>query len=253
MPSVLYRGLHTDEAEIGFVDQCRGLQGGVRGAAQVSLGDAMEFFVDMSRELVETGGVTLLPLVQHPRHFAGCDFVPSWNVIMPMFVAEGRDHGAGRISPKLSRGGLFLLWRMRLCGRKEIQHENRLYQSIAASIVAFAGHQSSSLAGGDAFPQPQRRRKRDAAAHRQSSLDSSAVWARSVASVSDPMVVEPGSIPWQLLQVVGMRPPAHGGTGLEQTTFIQRVNTSGGVAPAAGDVGHGSHGVRAVHHGLPVL
>ena len=46
------------------------------------------------------------------------------------------------------------------------------------------------------------------------------------------MVVEPGSIPWQLLQVVGMRPPAHGGTGLEQTTFIQRVNTSGGVAPA---------------------
>ena len=134
MPSVLYRGLHTDEAEIGFVDQCRGLQGGVRGAAQVSLGDAMEFFVNMSRELVETGGVTLLPLVQHPRHFADCDLVQSWNFIMPMFAAEDRDHGAGRISPKLSRGGLFLLWRMRLCGRKEIQHENRLYQSIASIV-----------------------------------------------------------------------------------------------------------------------
>ena len=67
----------------------------------------------------------------------------------------------------------------------------------------------------------------------QDSRDSSAVWARAVATSSDPAYVVPGSIPWLLLQVVGAENGPTGGASLSTTTFIQRVNTTGGVAPPA--------------------
>ena len=68
----------------------------------------------------------------------------------------------------------------------------------------------------------------------QSSFDTSAVWGRAMASSTDSNFVKPGAIPWLLVQVVGAeRGPTNGGY-LTQTTFIQRVNTSGGVAPATG-------------------
>jgi hypothetical protein len=52
------------------------------------------------------------------------------------------------------------------------------------------------------------------------------------ASSSDPEFVEPGAIPWLLLKVVGADPGPTGGKRLTRTTFIQRLNTMGGVAPA---------------------
>ncbi len=66
----------------------------------------------------------------------------------------------------------------------------------------------------------------------QHSRDSSAVWAQPVASSSDPDFVAPGAVPWLLLRVVGTEDGPTGGDRVTETTFIQRVNTSGGVTPA---------------------
>jgi hypothetical protein len=68
----------------------------------------------------------------------------------------------------------------------------------------------------------------------QSSFDTSAVWGRSIASSTDSNFVAPGAIPWLLLQVVGAERGPTGGAFLTPTTFIQRLNTSGGVAPSTG-------------------
>jgi hypothetical protein len=68
----------------------------------------------------------------------------------------------------------------------------------------------------------------------QSSFDSSAVWARAIGSSTDPNFVASGAIPWLLLQAVGtQRGPANGDI-LAHTTFVQRLNTAGGVAPSIG-------------------
>jgi hypothetical protein len=68
----------------------------------------------------------------------------------------------------------------------------------------------------------------------QHSRDTSAVWAMAIASSSDPAFVAPGAIPWLLLQVVGAQDGPTGGDKLSGTTFIQRLNTSKGVAPSSG-------------------
>ena len=68
----------------------------------------------------------------------------------------------------------------------------------------------------------------------QHSRDTSTVWAMAIASSSDPAFVAPGAIPWLLLQVVGAQDGPTGGHKLTATTFIQRLNTSGGVAPSTG-------------------
>src|SRR5262245_26439139 len=68
----------------------------------------------------------------------------------------------------------------------------------------------------------------------QSSIDTSAVWARAIASSTDSNFVALGAIPWLLLQVVGSEPGPTGGAFLTQTTFIHRLNTSGGAAPLSG-------------------
>jgi hypothetical protein len=66
----------------------------------------------------------------------------------------------------------------------------------------------------------------------QHSRDTSAVWARAIASSTDPAFVKPGAVAWLLLEVVGREPGATGGRKLSQAKFIQRVNTEGGSAPA---------------------
>jgi hypothetical protein len=65
----------------------------------------------------------------------------------------------------------------------------------------------------------------------QNSLDTSAVWAKAISSSTDPNFVAQGAIPWLLLEVVGAQRGPTGGSLLSQTTFIQRVNTSGGIMP----------------------
>lgn len=47
----------------------------------------------------------------------------------------------------------------------------------------------------------------------------------------------PSAIPWLLLEVVGEQDGPTGGHKLTETTFIQRLNTSGGVAPSTGCTG----------------
>lgn len=71
---------------------------------------------------------------------------------------------------------------------------------------------------------------------------SSAVWAVKVAESDDARFVEPGAIKWFLLQIKGAEEGSQRNDRLVKTTVIQRVNTSGGVAPAsectlASDVG----------------
>ncbi len=68
----------------------------------------------------------------------------------------------------------------------------------------------------------------------QHSQDTSTVWAKLIHPSFDPAFVAPGAITWLLLQVVGAQGGPPGGHTLTATTFIQRLNTSGGVAPSTG-------------------
>ena len=71
----------------------------------------------------------------------------------------------------------------------------------------------------------------------QSSLDSSVVWGNKMASIppgSDPSCPNTGAIPCLLLQAIGSDPGPTGFGILTKTTYIQRLNTSGGSAPATG-------------------
>jgi Protein of unknown function (DUF3455) len=79
----------------------------------------------------------------------------------------------------------------------------------------------------------------------QHSRDTSAVWGevKPGHASADTAFVAPGAIPWLLVTVVGSQDGPTGGDKLTATTFIQRLNTSGGVAPSTGcssptDVGH---------------
>ena len=70
----------------------------------------------------------------------------------------------------------------------------------------------------------------------QDSKDSSTVWgrARPEHTSADPAYVEPGAIPWLLVTIVGRQDGLTGGDRLSATTYIQRLNTSGGAAPSTG-------------------
>jgi hypothetical protein len=66
----------------------------------------------------------------------------------------------------------------------------------------------------------------------QSSRDSSAVWARTVVA-GDTVEVTQGAVAWLKLTAVGSRNGSDDGDVLAKTTFIQRVNTAGGLPPPA--------------------
>ena len=66
----------------------------------------------------------------------------------------------------------------------------------------------------------------------QSSQDTSSVWATTLVA-GDAVTVTAGAIPWLKLTAVGVEQGADGGDVLSKTTFVQRLSTSGGVAPAA--------------------
>jgi hypothetical protein len=68
----------------------------------------------------------------------------------------------------------------------------------------------------------------------QGSFDSSRVWAKAIVAVDDPKVIGPGNIPWLLLQRAGAQRGPTGGSLLSQATYVQRINTTGGVPPATG-------------------
>jgi hypothetical protein len=71
----------------------------------------------------------------------------------------------------------------------------------------------------------------------QSSFDSSRVWAqkeKSITAGTDSSCPNSGAIDCLLLQVIGSDEGPSGGRLLTKTTFIQRLNTNGGSAPATG-------------------
>jgi hypothetical protein len=73
----------------------------------------------------------------------------------------------------------------------------------------------------------------------QSSFDSSTVWAQvlhsnSIPAGSDASCPNTGAIPCLLLQSIGSKQGPAGGNIMARTTFIQRLNTNGGSAPADG-------------------
>jgi hypothetical protein len=80
----------------------------------------------------------------------------------------------------------------------------------------------------------------------QHSNDTSAVWAMAIASSADPYFVEVGAIPWLLLEVVGDDRGPTGGARLTRTSFIQRLKTSGGMAPMSGCTTSTDIGTRAL-------
>jgi hypothetical protein len=70
----------------------------------------------------------------------------------------------------------------------------------------------------------------------QSSLDTSHVWATATAHIdagSDASCPNSGSIPCLLLQSIGNQKGPTGGKLLANVTFVQRLNTDGGVAPTS--------------------
>jgi hypothetical protein len=71
----------------------------------------------------------------------------------------------------------------------------------------------------------------------QSSFDSSRVWAQKTKNVpagTDASCPNTGAIDCLLLQTIGSAQGPTGGKALTGTTFIQRLNTRGGSAPATG-------------------
>jgi len=71
----------------------------------------------------------------------------------------------------------------------------------------------------------------------QDSHDTSTVWASATQIAThdtDPDFVQEGAVAWVLLQVVGSQSGPIGSNKLTPTTFVQRVNTSGGLAPSTG-------------------
>ena len=79
----------------------------------------------------------------------------------------------------------------------------------------------------------------------QDSKDTSTVWGGDATPSSDPDFVAPGAVAWLLLPVAGAQAGPTGGETLTKTTFIQRLNTSGGVAPSTGCASSADVGTRA--------
>jgi hypothetical protein len=69
----------------------------------------------------------------------------------------------------------------------------------------------------------------------EDSTDTSTVWAKLIAPSTDPRFVDPNAVAWLKLERVGSRVGPTGGNRLAVTTFIQRVNTEGGLAPEGCD------------------
>ena len=83
----------------------------------------------------------------------------------------------------------------------------------------------------------------------QSSFDSSRVWAQKqhfITAGTDRSCPNSGAIDCLLLQVIGTAEGPTGGKSLTKTTFIQRLNTSGGSAPATGCALPGDVGKQAL-------
>jgi uncharacterized protein DUF3455 len=79
----------------------------------------------------------------------------------------------------------------------------------------------------------------------QHSRDTSIVWGGQAIPSTDSRFVALGAIPWLKLPMAGVQEGPTGGDTLTKTTFIQRLNTSGGVAPSDGCASPANVGSKA--------
>jgi Protein of unknown function (DUF3455) len=79
----------------------------------------------------------------------------------------------------------------------------------------------------------------------EDSRDSSIVWGAVEKSSTDANFVAPGAVAWLKVKAVGAQDGPTGGDRLSGTTFIQRVNTAGGIAPPTGCAKSGDVGTKA--------
>ena len=79
-------------------------------------------------------------------------------------------------------------------------------------------------------------------------LDTSTIWAKVHQNPTGLAIVDPDSIAWLLLDVVGHLDGPTGGTTLSQTKFVQRVNTVGGNPPKEGCSSSADVGKEAFVH-----
>lgn len=68
----------------------------------------------------------------------------------------------------------------------------------------------------------------------EDSRDSSRFFGSVVKASTDEHFVASGAVAWLLLARAGTEPGPTGGDRLTKTTFVQRVNTAGGLAPSTG-------------------
>ncbi len=76
--------------------------------------------------------------------------------------------------------------------------------------------------------------------------DGSRVQGTMAASSSDAAYVAAGAIPWLLVKASAMGKGKSGGSTFARTTFIQRIGTKGGVAPASGCQAAADVGAKAL-------
>jgi hypothetical protein len=79
----------------------------------------------------------------------------------------------------------------------------------------------------------------------EDSRDTSRVWAFLVQQSTDAKFVQKDAVAWLLLKESGVDVGPTGGDRLTKTTFIQRINTAGGLAPTTGCSTFGDVGRRA--------
>jgi len=153
---------------------------------------------------------------------------PADNVLFLVASAVGTQ---GYICLPTSAGAASASWTV-----KSSRPQATLVQRVFGQDVQIATHFLSPDANpNDAAPNP----LPFGSATWQSSLDTSKVWAQvlnsnSIPAGSDASCPNVGSIPCLMLQSIGAQSGTMGGTILSKTTFIQRLNTRGGVAPADG-------------------
>ena len=148
-----------------------------------------------------------------------------------LFLLASATGTQGYICLPTSAGAATASWTV-----KSSRPEATLFQRVFGYDIQIATHfLSPDAAPNDAAPSP----LPFGSATWQSSFDTSRVWAQvlhsnSIPAGSDPACPNAGSIPCLLLQSIGAQAGTAGGTALSKTTFIQRLNTRGGVAPADG-------------------
>jgi hypothetical protein len=148
-----------------------------------------------------------------------------------LFLVAGAVGTQGYICLPTSAGAATTAWTV-----KPSRPQATLFQRVFGYDVQIATHFLSPDANpNDAAPSP----LPFGSATWQSSLDTSRVWAQvlhstSIPAGSDPTCPNAGSIPCLLLQSIGSQSGTAGGTLLSKTTFIQRLTTWGGGAPADG-------------------